>query len=106
DPHSILAGVRKLAPGNVLSARNGHHTTRRYWDIPFGPEPQVTAGDWSAEIVHRFDRSVALRLVSDVPVGCFVSGGIDSSIVAGAAARQRHGIHTFSVGYERSRHAE
>jgi asparagine synthase (glutamine-hydrolysing) len=106
DPHSILAGVRKLAPGHVLSARDGHHTTRRYWDIPFRPEPHVDARDWSAEIVARFDRSVTLRLVSDVPVGCFVSGGIDSSIVAGTAARQRTGIRTFSVGYDDSRHDE
>jgi asparagine synthase (glutamine-hydrolysing) len=106
DPHSILRGVRKLAPGHVLStARNGH-VVRRYWDIPFGPEPDVDERDWSTEIARRFDRSVALRLVSDVPVGCFVSGGIDSTIVAGTAARQRAGIHTFSVGYDGSRHDE
>jgi len=106
DPHSILAGVRKLPPGHVLSASGGRHTTRRYWDIPFGPEPHVDTGDWSAEIVQCFDRSVMFRLVSDVPVGCFVSGGIDSSIVAGTAARQRTGIRTFSVGYDDSRHDE
>src|SRR5262245_55395647 len=98
DPHSILAGVRKLPPGHVLSASHGRHTTRRYWDIPFGPEPDVKPSDWTAEIVQRFDRSVALRLVSDVPVGCFVRGGIDSSIVAGTAAGRQTGVRTFSVG--------
>src|SRR4030095_2777759 len=51
-------------------------------------------------------RSLRPRLGSDVPVGCFVSGGIDSTIVAGTAARQRAGIHTFSVGYDGSRHDE
>jgi asparagine synthase (glutamine-hydrolysing) len=106
DPHSILGGVRKLAPGHLLSASEGRHVVRPYWDIPFGPEPNLDAGAWSAEIAHRFDRSVALRLVSDVPVGCFVSGGIDSSIVAGTAARQQAGIHTFSVGYDDWRHDE
>jgi asparagine synthase (glutamine-hydrolysing) len=106
DPHSILDGVRKLPPGHVLCARGGRHAVHPYWDIPFAPEPEVDEGAWSAEIAHRFDRSVALRLVSDVPVGCFVSGGIDSSIVAGTAARQRAGIHTFSVGYDDSRHDE
>ena len=106
DPHSILAGVRKLPPGHVLCASGGRHAVRRYWDIPFGPEPEIDEGAWSAEIADRFERSVALRLVSDVPVGCFVSGGIDSSIVAGTAARQRAGIHTFSVGYDDSRHDE
>src|SRR5262245_22266373 len=78
DPHSILAGVRKLAPGHMLSASDGRHHVRPYWDIPFGPEPHVAAADWPAAIAHRFERSVALRLVSHVPVGCLVSGGLRS----------------------------
>jgi asparagine synthase (glutamine-hydrolysing) len=106
DPHSILRDVRKLPPGHVLTAGTSGLAVRRYWDIPFQPEPAVQEREWLEEIVRRVDRAVALRLVSDVPVGCFVSGGIDSSVVAGAAARQRHGIHTFSVGYESSRHDE
>src|SRR5207244_7155285 len=48
----------------------------------------------------RVAESLVLRLVSDVPVGCFVIGGIDSTVVAGTAARQRAGIRTFSVGYD------
>jgi asparagine synthase (glutamine-hydrolysing) len=106
DPHSILVGVRKLAPGHVLCARDGRHVVRRYWDIPFGPEHDIDAREWSAEIALHFERSVARRLVSDVPVGCFLSGGIDSSIVAGTAARHRPGIRTFSVGYDDARHDE
>ena len=100
DPHSILAGIAKLPPGHVLVAAGGQVVTRRYWDIPFRPEPQVDERAWHEEIARRFDRAVALRLVSDVPVGCFVSGGIDSTVVAGTAARQRAGIRTFSVGYD------
>jgi asparagine synthase (glutamine-hydrolysing) len=106
DPHSILVGVHKLPPGHLLCARDGRSLLRRYWDIPFGPEPEIDVRDWSAMIAHHFEQSVARRLVSDVPVGCFVSGGIDSSIVAGTAARQRPGIHTFSVGYDGTRHDE
>ncbi len=106
DPHSILDGARKLPPGHILSASRGRHVVRPYWDIPFDPEPEVDAREWLVEIAERFDRSVARRLVSDVPLGCFVSGGIDSSIVAGTAARQRTGIQTFSVGYDDARHDE
>jgi asparagine synthase (glutamine-hydrolysing) len=106
DPHSILAGIAKLPPGHVLVAAGGEIVVRRYWDIPFRPEPRVDERVWCEEIARRFDRSVALRLVSDVPVGCFVSGGIDSTVVAGTAARQRAGIRTFSVGYDGTVHDE
>jgi asparagine synthase (glutamine-hydrolysing) len=106
DPHAILRGVHKLQPGHLLTASGSRLAVRRYWDIPFRPEPHVQEREWLEEIVRRVDRAVELRLVSDVPVGCFVSGGIDSSVVAGTAARQREGIRTFSVGYEDSRHDE
>src|SRR5262249_52864693 len=106
DPHSILHGVRKLPPGHVLTAHDGRLVARRYWDIPFQPEPEVREREWLGEVVRRVDEAGALRLLSDVPVGCFVSGGIDSSVVAGTAALQRAGIRTFSVGYEDSRHDE
>jgi asparagine synthase (glutamine-hydrolysing) len=106
DPHTILAGIAKLPPGHVLVAAGGRVVTRRYWDIPFRPESQVDERAWCEEIARRFDRAVALRLVSDVPVGCFVSGGIDSTVVAGTAARHRAGIRTFSVGYDGTPHDE
>src|SRR5262249_36738168 len=89
DPHSILAGVNKLPPAPGLVATGNRVGVRRYWDIPFKPEPAVDERVWCEEIAARFDRVVALRLASDVPVGCFVSGGIDSTVVAGTAARHR-----------------
>src|SRR5215472_18455831 len=106
DPHTILLEVRKLPPGHILCADGGGVRLRRYWDIPFQPEATVHEPALLEEIAERFDRSVALRLVSDVPVGCFVSGGIDSSVVVGTAARQRPGIRTFSVGYDGTAHDE
>src|SRR5262245_47047704 len=106
DPHSILTGVMKLPPGHSLVAAGGEIVTRRYWDIPFRPEDEVDERDWCAEIARRFDQAVALRLASDVPVGCFVSGGIDSTVVAGTAARQRAGLRAFSVGYGGTAHDE
>jgi asparagine synthase (glutamine-hydrolysing) len=100
DPHSILSGIQKLPPGHSVLARGDRVTTRRYWDLSFRPEPAVDECTWHEEIARRFDGAVASRLVSDVPVGCFVSGGIDSTVVAATAARLRPGLQTFSVGYD------
>jgi len=101
DPHSILSGISKLPPGHCLTvAADGGIVRRRYWDIPFSPEPGIDERVWCEEIARAFDASVARRLVSDVPIGCFVSGGIDSTVVAGTAARYCPGIRTFTVGYD------
>src|SRR5262245_37544376 len=106
DPHSILVGVTKLPPGHTLVAAGRQIVTQRYWDIPFRPEPEVDERTWREEIARRFDHAVALRLVSDVPVGCFVSGGIDSTVVVGTAARQRARLRTVSLGYDGTAHAQ
>jgi asparagine synthase (glutamine-hydrolysing) len=99
DPHSLVRGVRKLGPGEELTLSDGKTRLSRYWDIPFCPRPAVDERLWEHEIRARLDESVRLRLAADVPVGCFLSGGIDSSAVTATAARQRSGIRTFSVGY-------
>ena len=61
---------------------------------------------WREEIARRLDEAVRLRMASDVPLGCFLSGGIDSTAVTATAARQRAGIRTFSVGYAERRFDE
>jgi asparagine synthase (glutamine-hydrolysing) len=106
DPHSILAGTSKLPPAHCLSATSNGVSVRRYWDIPFAPEPDVDERSWQREIAQHLDRAVELRLAGDVPIGCFVSGGIDSTTVAATASRYRPGIRTFSVGYAGSAHDE
>ena len=106
DPHSLMRGVRKLGPGEELTLRDGKTVLSRYWDIPFRPQPAVDERIWEREIRARLDESVRLRLAADVPVGCFLSGGIDSSAVTATAARQRSGIRTFSVGYAEGPHDE
>src|SRR5262249_24375965 len=105
-PHTILQGVHKLPPGHILCARDGGTELRSYWNIPYSPDARIDEPPLLEEIALRFDRSVALRLVSDVPVGCFVSGGIDSTVVTGTAARQPSPLRTFSLGYDDSRHDE
>ncbi|MBI1848185.1 MAG: asparagine synthase (glutamine-hydrolyzing), partial [Candidatus Rokubacteria bacterium] len=105
DPRSILEGVSKVPPGHVLTAGRDV-SLAAYWDLTFQPDPTLDEAAWGDEIRRRFDRAVERRLASDVPLGCFLSGGVDSSAVAATAARFRPGIRTFSVGYARSPHDE
>ena len=99
DPHSILEDVHKLLPGHSLVANGGKARIQSYWEIPFAPDETPDEEAWCAQIRTRLDEAVRLRLHSDVPVGCFLSGGIDSTSVAATAARQHRGINTFSVGF-------
>src|SRR5438552_17776375 len=99
DPHAILEDVAKLPPGHSLTVNGGKARTQRYWEIPFAPDETLDEAAWCAEIRRRLDDAVRLRLHSDVPVGCFLSGGIDSTSVAATAARHHQGINTFSVGF-------
>jgi asparagine synthase (glutamine-hydrolysing) len=106
DPHSIVRGVRKLPPAHALIASEAKARLESYWEIPFRPDPAVDEATWCEEIAGRFDEAVRLRLRSDVPLGCFLSGGIDSTAVATTAARHRPGIRTFSVGYAEAEYDE
>jgi len=98
-PYSMIRGVAKLPPAHALTVTHDKIATRRYWDIPSQPDPTVDVPTWRNEIRRRLDEAVRLRMASDVPLGCFLSGGIDSTAVTATAARQRAGIRTFSVGY-------
>ncbi len=106
DPHSMVRGVHKLAPGEALTVRDGKVAVTRYWDLSFRPEPATDVETWCHAIRAGLDEAVRLRLASDVPLGCFLSGGIDSTAVTATAARQSAGIRTFSVGYVDSPHDE
>ncbi len=103
---SIIEGVRKLRPGTWLSFESGQQTQRRYWDIPFidAPRPE----DAVERFTELFDRAVARRLMADVPLGVFLSGGLDSSAVAASVVRQRSaaGVKTFSIGFHEKSYDE
>src|SRR5207245_816618 len=95
-PHTMFAGIAKLEPGHVLVAHEGGVTERRYWDAA-----AVAAGpsrlDAPATLRATLLRAVERELMSDVPVGVFTSGGLDSSLLAAAAARVVPGapLHTY-----------
>jgi asparagine synthase (glutamine-hydrolysing) len=102
-PYSIFAGVRKLPGGHVLTWRDGRSSVSRYWELPFA---DADDGRSDEEYVEEFrfllGEAVRRRLMSDVPLGAFLSGGIDSSsIVALMADSMPAGlVKTFSIGFE------
>jgi asparagine synthase (glutamine-hydrolysing) len=99
-PHSIVEGVHKLEPGSALVLDNGNLHFHRFWTLDPTPAPQsVSYEDAVRELRHRLEHAVQSRLVSDVPLGIFLSGGIDSSSIAALAAR--HGaLDTFTIGFD------
>jgi asparagine synthase (glutamine-hydrolysing) len=99
---SIVSGIRKLEPACVATARAGQPLRiRRYWDVTFQPDERATEGELVERLRALLDESVALHCVSDVPVGAFLSGGVDSSAVVATLARQHpEPVKTFSIGFE------
>src|SRR5262245_30232946 len=98
---TLFAGIWKLMPGHVLTYADGRVATRRYWDVPAsGTRPARRASRAADAEAFRalLDESVRIRLMSDVPLGVFLSGGIDSSAIAGLMARHLgRPLDTFSV---------
>ena len=111
DPLSILEGVAKVPPGHTLRIRSGRpDAPRRYWQptdhfkTARMPKSEEGAG---AELWERLQEAVHYHMVSDVPVGAFLSGGVDSSAVVSIMARaSRRPIKTFSVGFREDRYNE
>ncbi|WP_207458735.1 N-acetylglutaminylglutamine amidotransferase [Azospirillum sp. SYSU D00513] len=104
-PLTILKGVRKLPPATILTVEpDGTRKETRYWTVNFGPRPgdeKKSFSDWQDEVLDTLRLSVKRRLVSDVPVGVLLSGGLDSSLITGLLAEAgQHGLQTFSIGFE------
>ncbi|WDP88920.1 MAG: asparagine synthase (glutamine-hydrolyzing) [Desulfobacter sp.] len=104
-PHSIVSNVHKLEPGHtlVVSTETGRSIKEKHWNVPFSQDQRDIAFN-EADAAERFDelfnKVVKEQLVSDVSVGCFLSGGLDSSLVA-AVARKHYGpeLKTFTIGF-------
>jgi asparagine synthase (glutamine-hydrolysing) len=97
-PHTLIDGIRKLMPGEWLEWEDGSVRTERYWDLRFDPQP-VTLGDAKEELDALLHSAVKEHLVSDVPLGVWSSGGLDSSTIVHYAAQQVRGLKTFSVSF-------
>lgn len=100
DPLSILRGVHKLPPGHHLTFRNGRIKIQQYWDFRYEETKERDAEDYLEELLALLDEAVRVRLVSDVPLGAFLSGGIDSSTIVGLMSRHTdRPVKTFSIGF-------
>jgi asparagine synthase (glutamine-hydrolysing) len=99
---SIVAGISKLEPARIAVAVAGEPLrVSRYWNVAFQPDERSTEHELVERLRELLDESVALHRVSDVPVGAFLSGGVDSSAVVATLARQlSHAPKTFSIGFE------
>jgi asparagine synthase (glutamine-hydrolysing) len=99
-PHSIFRGIRQLPPGHTLTWQAGEVKIEKYWDIVPCPEEGRTAGEWAEEIAPILHDSIRMRMMSDVPLGAFLSGGIDSStIVSVLAEHSSQPVETFCIGF-------
>jgi asparagine synthase (glutamine-hydrolysing) len=114
---TLFAGIRKLMPGHTLAVEVAPEklavSVRSYWDVP-GPDGPGSPGaglksdeDWIRELRRRLEETIEMRLMSDVPLGMFLSGGVDSSAIAALMKRMVAGpVETFSVGYSEAAYSE
>jgi asparagine synthase (glutamine-hydrolysing) len=103
SPGTILRNVRKLPAAHVAVLDERGFRLRRYWQVPPPSRERITSDEAARELVRLLEGAVAKRLVADVPVGVFLSGGIDSTSIAALAVRHKKPLQTFSIGFvERS----
>jgi asparagine synthase (glutamine-hydrolysing) len=112
-PHSILKGFSKLPPAHYALYQQGKLTVKQYWIPPYADHKQTVYGDpelddskqwditkWQAKLRSTLTEAVKIRLRSDVPLGAFLSGGVDSTIIAGLMQQESSTpVHTFSIGF-------
>jgi asparagine synthase (glutamine-hydrolysing) len=104
-PRTILRGVTKVPPASLVAIEpDGRCTTTTYWEPDFSrrdDRADWSEQDWEDAVLAALRVAVDRRLVADVPVGCLLSGGVDSSLIVGLLAEAgQHGLATFSIGFE------
>jgi asparagine synthase (glutamine-hydrolysing) len=103
EPRTIFSGAHKLLPGHTLTLKVGDSAlppSKKYWDVPFTPHLAMTERDIEGELIHRLREAVESHLIADVPLGAFLSGGVDSSaIVAMMAGISNEPVNTCSIAF-------
>jgi asparagine synthase (glutamine-hydrolysing) len=106
-PLSIYKGIYKLMPGHYLIFENNNIKTEKYWSLNFRNKVDLNEEELCVQVRHRVSEAVAIRMISDVPLGAFLSGGIDSSIVVGLMSQlSSQKIRTFSIGFPEKEYNE
>lgn len=101
SPRSAFAGVRKLPPAHYLLVERGRLRVERYWTLSYASKRQLSEAEAIDELLARLEEAVRIRLISDVPLGAFLSGGVDSGTIVALMARLGSApVKTFSIGFE------
>jgi asparagine synthase (glutamine-hydrolysing) len=109
EPRTIYRGVMKLDAGHTLTLRRGEPfpASREYWDVRFSLDAKIGAADAERELIERLRESIRLRMIAEVPLGAFLSGGVDSSaVVAMMAGLSPTPVKTCSIGFDDPRFNE
>jgi len=100
-PRTMLRNIRKLPPAHILVYQAGNITVSRYWDLSFREKVDLSEAEMMLELREKLAQTVNSHLVSDVPLGAFLSGGMDSSMIVAIMARDlRKSFETFAIGVE------
>lgn len=108
-PQTGFLGIHKLEPGHYLlvDVKKGTLTKKRYWRLDYSKKLELEESEWKKRILAKLEESVALRMIADVPLGAFLSGGIDSSAVVAMMSRHsKNPVKTFSIGFKEARFNE
>jgi asparagine synthase (glutamine-hydrolysing) len=106
-PLTIFEGIQKLRPGHYLTFRNGQVATGPYWTVRHDPDFDKSEADFCGELRTLCTESIRDRIISDVPLGAFLSGGIDSTVVVGLMSEvMNEPVKTFSIGFQEDKYNE
>jgi asparagine synthase (glutamine-hydrolysing) len=108
-PLTGFKDIKKLEPAHYLSIdlKNGKIEKERYWKLDYSKKLDLSEDEWKKRIMEKLEESVKLRMISDVPLGAFLSGGIDSSAVVGLMSKlSDKPVKTFSIGFEEEEYNE
>lgn len=102
DPQSAYKKIRRLPPGHILECEAGRIRTFAFWEVPgFSEDKSRSEAEWLEEMEQELKDAVRMRLVSDVPLGALLSGGVDSSVIVGLMAKTSSAqVKTFSIAFE------
>lgn len=106
-PYSIFKGIKKLPPASMMISEKGDVSIRQYWSIPDKVDESKTESQWAEQLLEKLEQAVVSQMVSDVPLGAFLSGGVDSSCVVALMAKNSSlPIKTYSIGFDTGKAGE